>query len=170
MKQDVVKELGLLALGTRLKRIGERLQAQTQAVLESAGVATPASHFPLLATLDRLGAMSVGELAEALGVSQPGVTRQLSNLQAEGLVQAEQSPGDLRSRTIDLTKAGRQLVARAKRSTWPAIEAAVSDACAADGRALLAMLATLEQALAEESLNNRAQRLSSGGKRRAAST
>jgi DNA-binding MarR family transcriptional regulator len=167
MKQDVVKELGLLALGTRLKRIGERLQAQTQAVLESAGVATPASHFPLLAALDRLGAMSVGELAEALGVSQPGVTRQLSNLQAEGLVQAQPSPSDLRSRTIDLTKSGKQLVARTKRSHWPMIEAAVTDACAADGRALLASLAALEQALAEESLNDRAHRLSSGGKRRA---
>lgn len=170
MKQDVVKDLGLLALGTRLKRIGERLQAQTQAVLESAGVATPASHFPLLAALDRLGAMSVGELAEALGVSQPGVTRQLSNLQAEGLVQAQQSPGDLRSRTIDLTKTGKQLVARAKRSTWPTIEAAVTDACAADGRSLLALLTALEQALAEESLCERADRLTSSRKRNATST
>ncbi|HEX5683428.1 MAG TPA: MarR family transcriptional regulator [Ideonella sp.] len=165
MKQDVVKELGLLALGTRLKRIGERLQSQTQAVLASAGITTPASHFPLLAALDRLGSMNVGDLADVLGVSQPGVTRQVSNLQAEGLVQAHPSPDDLRSRTVELTKAGRQLVARAKRSTWPTIEAAVTDACAADGRSLLALLTALEQALADESLCERADRLKSGGKR-----
>jgi len=32
---DVVKELGFLALGTRFKRIGESLQAQSQALLAS---------------------------------------------------------------------------------------------------------------------------------------
>lgn len=167
MKDDVVKELGLLALGTRLKRIGERLQAQTQEVLEASGVGTPASHFPLLAALDRLGPMSVGEMAEALGVSQPGVTRQVSKLQSDGLVQAQASAADLRLRTIELTKAGRQLVARAKRVHWPAIEAAVSDACAANGQAMLELLAALEQALATESLNERVDRLAPGGKRRA---
>ena len=167
MKQDVVKELGLLALGTRLKRIGERLQAQTQAVLEASGVGTPASHFPLLAALDQLGPMSVGEIAEALGVSQPGVTRQVSNLQSEGLVQAQPAPGDLRSRTIELTKTGKQLMSRAKRSHWPAIEAAVADACAKDGPSLLKLLASLEQALATETLSERADRLALGGKRHA---
>ena len=36
MTEDVVKQLGQLALGTRLKRLGERLQSQTQALLEEA--------------------------------------------------------------------------------------------------------------------------------------
>jgi hypothetical protein len=52
--EDVVKALGYLSLGTRLKRIGETLQAQTQAVLAAHGFEQPAAHFPLLATLDRL--------------------------------------------------------------------------------------------------------------------
>lgn len=42
---DVVRELGHLALGSRFKRIGERLQAQTQVLLEEAGIALPASQF-----------------------------------------------------------------------------------------------------------------------------
>ena len=44
MVEDVVKELGYLALGTRLKRLGERLQAQTQVLLEEDGLDLPASH------------------------------------------------------------------------------------------------------------------------------
>lgn len=159
MMEDVVKALGFLALGSRLKRIGERLQAQTQALLAAAGIAVPASHFPALAVLDRLGPLSVGAIAEALGTSQPGVTRQLGKLQAMGLVDSQSSPDDLRLRTIALTRDGRQLVARAKRSVWPAIEAAVADASGPTGRALLAQLSTLEDALAAASLGQRSERL-----------
>jgi DNA-binding MarR family transcriptional regulator len=156
--EDVVKSLGYLALGTRLKRLGERLQAQTQAVLGQAELDLPSGHFPVLAALDRLGNLNVGELTEALGVSQPGVTRLLDKLQAEGLVQSAQSEDDRRVRTIELTKAGRQLVLRAKRTVWPKIEAAVADACAGPAETLLPALAALEEALAAMPLSARAAR------------
>ena len=166
--EDVVKELGYLALGTRLKRLGERLQAQTQVVLERADIDLPASHFPLLAALDRLGALNVGELSEAIGVSQPGVTRLLDKLAAEGLVQSTQSVADRRVRTIELTRSGRQLLSRARRSVWPVVEAAVADACAGPARTLLPVLAALEVALEESPLNERAERLE--GERKHAAT
>lgn len=159
MTPDLVREFGLLTLGTRLRRLGERLQQQTQAVLESSDLTVPASHFPLLAALDRHGALCVGSLAEAIGVSQPAVTRQLGKLQADGLVESQAATGDQRLREVLLTKAGRQLVARAKRVSWPAVEAAVTDACGADGPKLLAALAALEDALAAQPLAERAQRL-----------
>jgi DNA-binding MarR family transcriptional regulator len=159
MAQDVVKELGYLALGTRLKRLGERLQAQTQVLLESADVDLPASHFPILAALDRLGAMNVGELTEAVGMSQPGVTRLLDKLEAEGLVRSTQLAGDRRVRTIALTRSGRQLVSLSQRTIWPVIEAAVADACAGRPQPLLVALATLEEALAAAPLSIRAERL-----------
>ncbi len=162
MAQDVVKELGYLTLGTRLKRLGERLQAQTQVLLESADVDLPASHFPILAALERLGAMNVGELTEAVGMSQPGVTRLLDKLEAEGLVRSTQVAGDRRVRTIALTKSGRQLVSLSQRTIWPVIEAAVADACAGRAQPLLAALAALEEALAAAPLSIRAERLRTG--------
>jgi DNA-binding MarR family transcriptional regulator len=165
--EDVVKELGYLALGTRFKRLGERLQAQTQVLLEHDGIDLPASHFPVLAALERLGAMNVGELTEAVGISQPGVTRLLDKLQAEGLVRSTQLAEDRRVRTIALTKLGRQLIARSRRTAWPMIEAAVTDACAGPAQPLLAALAALEEALAVAPLSSRAERLRSGGGRHA---
>lgn len=156
--EDVVKNLGYLALGTRLKRLGERLQAQTQVVLAQSELDLPAGHFPVLAALDRLGNLNVGELTDALGVSQPGVTRMLDKLQAEGLVRSVQSEDDRRVRTIELTKLGQQLVARAKRVVWPKVEAAVADACAGPAEALLPALAALEAALAEMPLSARVGR------------
>ena len=162
MVADVVKELGYLALGTRLKRLGERLQGQAQLVLEQAGVELPASHVPVLAALDRLGALSVGELTEAVGISQPGVTRLLDKLQTEGLVRSTQSAGDRRVRTIALTRSGRQLMARLQRLVWPVMEAAVADACAGPTQPLLAILTTFEEALAAAPLSIRAERFRTG--------
>jgi DNA-binding MarR family transcriptional regulator len=152
--EDVVESLGYLALGTRLKRLGERLQAQTQVVLAQAELDLPAGHFPVLAALDRLGSLNVGELTEALGVSQPGVTRMLDKLQGEGLVRSMQSEDDRRVRTIELTGSGRQLVSRAKRTVWPRVEAAVADACT---ETLIPALAALEKALAQMPLSARAE-------------
>ena len=157
MIEDVVKALGHLSLGTRLKRIGETLQAQTQAVLATHGIEQPAAHLPLLAALHRLGPLSVGELTRAVGVSQPVITRSLRALEDDGLVQSATSAEDRRVRRVALSRKGRGLVERAQREAWPAIEAAVAQACANRKGDLLAQLAALEIALAERPLPLRAQ-------------
>lgn len=155
--EDVVKELGHLSLGTRFRRIGETLQAQTQEMLAARGFAQPAAHFPLLAALDRLGALSVGELSQAVGVSQPVITRSLRGLEDEGLIESETAEEDRRVRRIALSRKGRGLVQRSKADAWPAIEAAVADACAGLAGDLLAQLAALEKALAETPLSQRSK-------------
>ncbi|HRQ64141.1 MAG TPA: MarR family transcriptional regulator [Xanthomonadaceae bacterium] len=162
--EDVVKALGHLTLGTRLRRLGERLQAQTQAVLTEHGIDVPASHLPLLAALDRHGSLNVGGLTQALGVSQPAVTRLIGKLESDGMVRTLQAAGDLRVRNIELTRAGQALVATAKRTIWPSIDAAVREACTGATGSLLAGLAALEVALASAPL---ATRVKNPGTRRA---
>ncbi len=157
MTDDIVRKLGYLALGTRLKRLGERLQAQTQVLLERAGIDLPASHFPILAAIERLAPVSVGDLTQAIGITQPGVTRLLERLESEGLIRSVQSAPDRRVRAISLDKSGRELMDRARRVAWPKIEAAVAQACAGPDRPLLAQLAALEEALAEVPLEKRAE-------------
>ena len=169
MVEDVVRSLGYLTLGSRMKRIGERLQGQAQAMLAEADVSVSAAHFPVLAALDRLGPLSVGELAQAVGISQPGVTRMLDKLAFEGWVKSKQPAGDRRLRSIVLTRSGRQLVARAKQLLWPRIEAAVADACAGVSGPLLAQLAAIEAALAASPLRMRAARVFARDRRHAVS-
>jgi DNA-binding MarR family transcriptional regulator len=166
--EDVVRALGYLTLGSRMKRIGERLQAQAQVMLEEADVSVSAAHFPVLAALERLGPLSVGELAQAVGVSQPGVTRMLDKLVAEGWVKSRQPAGDRRLRSVVLSRPGRQLVARAKRLLWPRIEAAVADACAGLTGPLLVQLTAVEVALAATPLHVRAARARARNRRHAA--
>jgi DNA-binding MarR family transcriptional regulator len=162
--EDAVRALGHLALGTRLKRLGDRLQANSQVVLAEAGVPVPASHLPPLAALNTGGAMTIGDLSRALGVTQPGVTRMTSALEGAGLVRSTTGKGDRRARVVALTPAGRQLFARLERRTFPLIEAAVREACRDASGRFLARLAVLEDALEEMPLAARTNRLARGAR------
>jgi DNA-binding MarR family transcriptional regulator len=164
--EDVVQALGYLALGTRLKRIGECLQSQSQVLIDEQGFDLPSGHFPLLAALQRLGPLNVGELALAIGVSQPAISRVLRLLHSQGLIQNEATP-DRRSRAVTLSPNGRRLVAKAKQSVWPQIEAAVADACAGPPDSLLRQLDKIESALNTEPLHSRALRQATTKRRHA---
>src|SRR5690349_10409543 len=110
MTEDVVKALGYLCLGSRFRRIGERLQASTQEIIARSGVNIQASQYPFVAALDRLGPLTVGDLALAVGISQPGATRTVSQLQELGYVVQRPSPQDQRRKLVSLTPEGQELV------------------------------------------------------------
>ncbi|MDN2581987.1 MarR family transcriptional regulator [Aquibium sp. ELW1220] len=154
--RDIVRELGLLTLGTRMKRLGERLQSGTQAVMADAGISIPAAQFPLLAALDRLGPLAVGDLADALGVTQPGTTRNVAQLVALDLIEVLPAPDDQRRRMVSLSAKGRRLVETGKRDVWPRVEAAVAELCAGLDGPLLDQLTAVEERLAERPLERRA--------------
>ena len=159
MIEDVVRHLGHLTLGTRLRRLGERLQAQTQRVLDAHEVPIQAAQLPFLAAIERLGPLTVGELAEAVGVTQPGATRALAQLAKDDLVEIANASDDQRRKSITLTRQGRRLVDIGKRSVWPIIEAAVKEVCAELSGSLLDQLAAVEDKLEGEALDRRAARI-----------
>ena len=157
MVEDVVRALGYLCLGTRLKRIGERLQADTQRIVDAFDGPGQPALYPPRAAIDRLGPRGGGDLAEALGITQPGATRSVSELTKMGLVAAEQPPDDQRRRVITLTAAGRAVVEQGKTVIWPRIEAAVAELCRDLPDGLLDQLAAIEDRLSDRPLNRRAE-------------
>lgn len=155
--EDVLRSLGHLCLGSRLKRLGEQLQADTQRLLDGLETRVLSSQYPLLAALDRLGPLPVGELAQSLGVTQPGVSRSVGLLGDLGLVEVTQSEGDQRRRLVSLTTSGQQLVDAARRDVWPRIESAVADLCSGLSGPLLGQLAAIEDRLATAPLDRRVE-------------
>lgn len=156
MAQDIVRDLGFLCLGSRFKRIGERLQADTARFIEASGVPLQPGQYPLLAAIAANGPLSVGELATTLGISQPGVTRNIARLVDMKLVELTRDPGDQRQKAVALTPAGRRMVEHSRREIWPHIEAAVVDLCAGLSGPLLKQLAAIEDGLADTPLDQRA--------------
>ena len=155
MVEDVVKSLGFLCLGTRMKRIGERLQADTQAIVDAMDLPVGAGQCPMLAAIDRLGPLTIGDLADALGITQPAVTRSVNQLVDLGYLAVKPAEDDQRRRIVDLTESGRDLVEHAKAAIWPRIEDAVRDLCGDLSGPLLEQLAAIEDGLATRSLQQR---------------
>jgi len=153
---DVVAERGLLFLGSRLKRLAERMQGDVAQVPARAALPIQPGHYPLLATLDRHGPLTVGQLAEAMQISQPAVTRTLTRLTELGLVVSQRAHRDQRHKTISLSAAGQSAVLRSKLVVWPQVEAAVSQMLDGLAAPLLEQIATIEARLKEEPLNHRA--------------
>ncbi|MCW4460117.1 bifunctional helix-turn-helix transcriptional regulator/GNAT family N-acetyltransferase [Sphingomonas sp. BT-65] len=120
---DLMQQMGAVFLGSRLKRLGERMQAGAARITADAGLPVQPSHMAFLAALDGQ-AMTIGQLVQAVGVSQPGVTRSVGQLVELGLAQSDLGE-DQRQRTISLTPAGTAVLARAKLYVWPQVEEAV---------------------------------------------
>ena len=110
MRTDVIAEGGYLFLGSRLKRLAERMQEEVSQVSQRAGVAIQPGQVPLLAILLEEGPQTVGELARAMGLSQPVTTRNISKLIDQDLVRMDRSDADRRSKVVSLTAAGERAI------------------------------------------------------------
>jgi DNA-binding MarR family transcriptional regulator len=95
---------------TRLQR-RMRLQA-------NAGI-TP-SQLAVLGTLNRLGPLTLGELADAESVAPPSMTRTAAALEEKGLVERTVVSDDRRSSRLRITPQARRLMRtiRAQRTAW----------------------------------------------------
>lgn len=161
MTTDILRELGPVFLGSRLKRLAERMQAGAARVIADAGLELQPAQMPLLAALDR-GPLTVGELVEAVGSSQPGVTRAAGQLVALGLVESARG-ADQRQRSLSLTPAGEAAMARVKLLIWPRVGPAVTAMLDGLSGPLLDQIAGLEAALADRALDARVADLAPPG-------
>ena len=152
---DILRDLGPLALGSRLKRLADRLLADAARIHRESEHHLPPGQFPLIAALDRFGAMTVNDAAAALGVSQPAAPRAAAEAAKCGLVASEASVKDGRVRTLSLTSFGAMSVAQMKREMWPRVEAAARDLLRGTSGRLLDDVSALEDLLAERSLLER---------------
>ncbi len=159
---DVLGARPHLFLGSRLKRLGERMQADVLILIERAGLPVQPAQYPILAALDSCGPLSVGGLVEATGVSQPGVTRAVTRLVEAGLIENGPASTDRRRRTVQLSTTGKDIIARSRAEVWPAVEASVRDLCAKLDGSLLAQLDAMERSLDEQPLHRRATAPRSG--------
>jgi DNA-binding MarR family transcriptional regulator/N-acetylglutamate synthase-like GNAT family acetyltransferase len=155
MPRDVLAEMGHLALGSRLKRLAERMQADATRVFAEQGLPIQGTHFPLLAALATYGPLSVSEAVEAVGISQPAVTRIHNALRKLGLTTVAPVEGDNRQKQIRLTPDGEAMLAELKRDLWPHVRRAAQTLSEGSGGDFLGQIARVEDALQSRSLYER---------------
>ncbi|MBB6226463.1 DNA-binding MarR family transcriptional regulator/N-acetylglutamate synthase-like GNAT family acetyltransferase [Polymorphobacter multimanifer] len=161
--RDVIADMGPAFLGSRLKRLAERMQAGATTAIANAGVPLQPAHMAVLAAL-RVGPMNVGQLAGVIGISQPGVTRSVSQMAKLGIL-ADLPASDQRTRLVELTSRGRAFAELAVTELWPRIGMAAEELLADTSPSFLLQLAAIERALDHASIAQRAERARPGGLR-----
>jgi DNA-binding MarR family transcriptional regulator/N-acetylglutamate synthase-like GNAT family acetyltransferase len=157
MARDVLAEMGYLALGSRLKRLAERVQTDATRAFSDHGIPIQATHFPLLAALTTYGPLSVTEAVEAVGISQPAVTRIHNSLQKLGLTRTVPVKGDNRQKQIRLTPKGEALVEDMKHNMWPHVRRAAQALCEGPDTDILSLITRLEEGLQARPIHVRIQ-------------
>ncbi|MDB5694155.1 MAG: MarR family transcriptional regulator [Alphaproteobacteria bacterium] len=157
MTDDVIKERAVLFLGSRLKRLAERMQGDVVRFAERAGLAIQPSQYSLLVTIDAYGPQTIGGLTGALQLSQPAVTRTVARLTDLGLVEMNRMHRDQRHKTVSLTEAGKAALLRSRLLVFPKIEAAVADLLDGLAGPLLDQIAEVEDRLNERPLDRRGE-------------
>lgn len=141
-QEDAIAELGFIALGTRLKRLAEQLQAGVAEALSESGFEILPGQLPVLLAIGDEGGRNIAELASLLGVAQPGISRTLGTLQRAGLVTLERDKEDARTRRVYLTNGARALLLVLHGSLFGKVGAAAAELC--KGLNLLEMLGIME--------------------------
>jgi DNA-binding MarR family transcriptional regulator len=124
-------------LRTAIVRTSRRLRQE--AASESADL-TPTA-LAALGSIDRHGPLTPSELAHIERVKRPTMTRTLSHLEAEGLVERTPDPADGRSALVAVNAAGRERLRRLRRRKNAYLARRMRDLPAED-------VATLERAAA----------------------
>lgn len=156
MKHDFLDELGELALGSRLKRISERLLADAAKVYEHYGVMAQPKWFTLLALLDKKEMVSVVKASEYLGLSQPALSQFCRQLVNQGLIEVMPDKSDSRKKVMKLSVKGRTQVDLMK-PIWEAVDSAAKELSEELDNQFYQSLRLFEKSLTRRSLLQRTQ-------------
>lgn len=105
---------------------------QDDVLLAEAGLSLDRALFPLVARLGAFGPMGVVELGEQAGRDHTTISRQLTALEAQGLVSRRTHPDDRRVRQAVLTAQGAQVARRIGAARKRLLSLLLADWSAAD--------------------------------------
>ncbi len=138
---------GTTPIDTFLFEQGALMRAAKAAFQRRVGISDARMH--ALGMLYRLGELSQNELQRRLDVDGAAVTRQVKQLEAEGLIARRADPLDNRFTLVTLTDAGREAVhatvSAARQFAYAALEGVSDEDLACMRRAFTRMRANIEQ-------------------------
>jgi len=97
-------------LGTQLSHLLELLDGAVQDAYVKAGLATRPRFTPVFRALAVRQPLTIGEIAELAGITQPAATQAVGMMVAEGLVTSTVGANDGRQRLVRLSRKGANLL------------------------------------------------------------
>ncbi|MGH1365097.1 MAG: bifunctional helix-turn-helix transcriptional regulator/GNAT family N-acetyltransferase [Calditrichia bacterium] len=150
---DLIKELGELAIASRLRRISNSFMNETQAIYNFHQMDFEPRWFPTFYYLNSIypKAAGVTDIAKITKVSHPLVNRFVKQLLKKDYVEEVANEDDKRKRLIRLTHSGNELAEELK-PIWEGIELSAREvACSVDPR-FMKLLEELEERIERKGL------------------
>ncbi|MEO0758020.1 MAG: bifunctional helix-turn-helix transcriptional regulator/GNAT family N-acetyltransferase [Cyanobacteria bacterium J06648_16] len=128
---DFYQQAGKMALGTRLRRLSEKLMADATQIYALYEVPLDPKWLPVFYMLSHQPEASITEIAQSVGHSHPSISQIVKEMKRQDLVTTNKSAKDARVNVARLSEKGRSLIPKAEKQfsdVAASVEALLSEA------------------------------------------
>jgi DNA-binding MarR family transcriptional regulator/ribosomal protein S18 acetylase RimI-like enzyme len=151
---DLIKQLGPLALASRLKRLSDRLMRDGYRIYREQGLEFEPRWFTVFYLLSRRSPLAVTEISHELQITHPAVNQVAGLMEKAGLINSRRDKTDERKRLLSLSPSGKLLAAKLK-PIWKDIKDANQELLDESGKDLLSTLDQIENSLDQTEMFDR---------------
>ncbi len=151
---NTIKQLGYIAIGTRLRMLTDKFLTDADKIYKSLDVDFEPRLFTVFYLINQKKSITITELAEQLGYTQPAVTQIANTLVLKILISAVKEKKDSRKKILTITKKGEDLLLELI-PVWQDIENSVKELINETGYDVLFVLSKLESELEKKDIFTR---------------
>lgn len=153
-QMNLVKQLGSLAFGTRLRLLTDKFLQDGAKVYGGEGLDFEPRWFTLFYLVSTKSPLSITEITDELGYSQPAITQIANIMIKKGLLKVVKDRSDTRKKMLILSAKGLALLPKLK-PIWKAFEDAIDELFLAVGSDVLSVVEKLENEVEEKDIYTR---------------
>lgn len=150
----LLKELGFLALATRIKTLGEDMLADGLQIYAGAGVTFQPRWFSVFYLLQEHKELTITDVAHRIGLSHPAIIKNIESMEEAGLIESNRNSRDGRKRMISLTQKGEALIPELQ-PIWKALDDELRAVFASLHIDILGTLGTMEDMIRQKPISQR---------------
>ena len=151
---NLVKQLGEVAFGTRLRLLTERFMQDGAKVYSSQNVDFEPRWFIMYYLLSKKSPLSISEITAEIGYTQPAVTQIANLMEKKGIIKVVKDKGDTRKKLLVLSPKGKELLPKLE-PIWKGFELAVKEIFEKIGYDALLVIDKIENELDKKEMYDR---------------
>jgi DNA-binding MarR family transcriptional regulator/GNAT superfamily N-acetyltransferase len=153
---DFYSQIGKVALGSRLRRLSDRLTEDAAKIYTLYNVVLDPKWFPVFYVLSQKESAAVTEIAQIIGQSHASVSQIVREMNSRGFATTEKHSQDARVSVVKLSDAGKQLIPHLEQQCVD-VNQAVEELLSESQYNLWKAIAEVEFLLADKSFLDRVQ-------------
>ena len=146
---DVINQLGELALGSRLKRLSDRIMRDGANIYKKHGIDLEPRWFPVYYLLSKTPSLGVMEIAEELNMTHPSVSQIVKEMKKRGLIMSVKDITDKRKSLLSLSDKGMKMLPALK-PIWKDIASGIHKILLEHKNSIMGAIEEVERSLMEE--------------------